>query len=132
MSPSPCAVTNLPPSSRGFTQPLTLLVAGRFGVGWAQSVNPYFEPSVHIQSDRRHQVVATGSYAYVRHPGYIFGLIMTFGLALGLALGPAAGGADRCHVGRPHPSGGYDLAARLHGYAEFAARVRYRWIPGVW
>jgi protein-S-isoprenylcysteine O-methyltransferase Ste14 len=24
------------------------------------------------------------------------------------------------------------LQRELHDYAEFAARVRYRWIPGVW
>jgi hypothetical protein len=25
-----------------------------------------------------------------------------------------------------------DVAARAAGHAEFAARVRYMWIPGIW
>ena len=61
-----------------------LLLAGYLGTGWAQAVNRHFEPSVRIQSDRDHQVITTGPYAYVRHPGYIFGIILTFGIVLAL------------------------------------------------
>src|SRR5262249_42446298 len=71
-----------------------LLLAGYLGTGWAQAVNRHFEPSVRIQSDRDHHVITTGPYAYVRHPGYIFGIILTFGIVLALgslwALLPAA------------------------------------------
>ena len=38
-----------------------------------------------IQSDRGQYVVASGPYAYVRHPGYLAGIVIM--LASGLALG---------------------------------------------
>src|SRR5262249_21806141 len=47
-----------------------LLVAGLWVTSWAQAVNPYFEPTVRIQTDRGHRVVDTGPYAVIRHPGY--------------------------------------------------------------
>ncbi len=61
-----------------------LLVVGYVGTGWAQAVNRHFETSVRIQSDRDHRVVATGPYALVRHPGYAFAIVLTFGIALAL------------------------------------------------
>ena len=41
------------------------------GVTWAESVNKFFEPTVRIQTDRGHQVIDSGPYAIVRHPGYV-------------------------------------------------------------
>jgi protein-S-isoprenylcysteine O-methyltransferase Ste14 len=111
-----------------------LLLAGVFGTGWAQAVNRHFEPSVRIQSDRDHHVIMTGPYAYVRHPGYIFGSILTFGLALALgslwALLPAALAVFVLAIRTRLEDA--TLQRELPGYAEFAARVRYKWIPGVW
>jgi protein-S-isoprenylcysteine O-methyltransferase Ste14 len=111
-----------------------LLLVSVFGTGWAQAVNRHFEPSVRIQSDRDHHVITTGPYAFVRHPGYIFGSILTFGLALALgsliALLPAA----LVVVVLVIRTGLEDatLQRELPGYAVYAARVRYKWIPGVW
>lgn len=34
-------------------------------------VNPFFEKTVRIQTDRGHRVIDTGPYAYMRHPGYM-------------------------------------------------------------
>jgi protein-S-isoprenylcysteine O-methyltransferase Ste14 len=111
-----------------------LLLAGVFGTGWAQAVNRHFEPSVRIQSDRDHHVITTGPYAYVRHPGYIFGAILTFGVALALgswwALLPASLVTAVLVIRTCLEDA--TLRRELPGYAEFAARVRYRWIPGVW
>ena len=56
-----------------------LLVIGFAGSGWAQAVNRHFEPSVRIQTERHHRVVDTGPYAYVRHPGYVFGSLLAIG-----------------------------------------------------
>jgi protein-S-isoprenylcysteine O-methyltransferase Ste14 len=111
-----------------------LLLVGYLGSGWAQAVNRHFEPSVRIQSDRDHHVITTGPYAYVRHPGYIFGIILTFGIALALgslwALLPAllivVVLAIRTNLEDE------TLRRELPGYAEFAARVRYKWILGIW
>ena len=96
--------------------------------------NKFAEPSVSIQADRGHQVVDTGPYAVVRHPLYA----MTFFICLGMPLA-------LCSYWALIPSGlGYlMLVARtamedrllydgLSGYKEYAARVRYRLLPGVW
>ena len=111
-----------------------LLLAGYLGTGWAQAVNRHFEPSVRIQSDRDHQVITTGPYAYVRHPGYIFGIVLTFGIAIALgslwALLPA-GLVVVVLVIRTNLEDA-TLQRELPGYAEFAARVRYKWIPEIW
>jgi protein-S-isoprenylcysteine O-methyltransferase Ste14 len=110
------------------------LLAGYLGTAWAQAVNRHFEPSVGIQSDRDHHVITTGPYAHVRHPGYIFGVIFEFGVALALyspwALLPAflflVLLVIRTNLGDA------TLQRELPGYAGFAARVRYKWIPGIW
>lgn len=111
-----------------------LMLAGIAGVAWAQGTNRHFESSVRIQSDRGHAVVDTGPYALVRHPGYAAGLCILVGMALGLgspyALGPAgiviAALAIRTVLEER------TLRAGLPGYAEYAKRVRFRWIPGIW
>jgi protein-S-isoprenylcysteine O-methyltransferase Ste14 len=112
----------------------TFLIAGLAGMTWAQSVNKFFEPSVRIQSDRGHTVIDTGPYAVVRHPGYTAGYLVFVGMPLALgsvwALVPAillcpllvlrTVWEDRM------------LREGLAGYQEYAQRVRYRLVPGVW
>jgi protein-S-isoprenylcysteine O-methyltransferase Ste14 len=49
--------------------------------GWAQAVNPFFEPGVRVQGERDQQVVSNGPYAAVRHPGYVGALMIFTGLA---------------------------------------------------
>jgi protein-S-isoprenylcysteine O-methyltransferase Ste14 len=111
-----------------------LFVAGYSGTGWAQAVNHHFEPSVRIQSDRDHHVITTGPYTYIRHPGYIFGIVLNFGGALALgslwALLPAA--LVVIVLGIRTNLEDATLQRELPDYAEFAARVRYKWIPGIW
>ncbi len=111
-----------------------LLCVGFFISIWVYKVNKFAEPSVRIQTDRGHKVIDTGPYAIVRHPLYLGGLIMFIGIPLALgsywALIPTAVGTliiivrivleDRT------------LQEELAGYKEYAARVRYRLIPGVW
>jgi protein-S-isoprenylcysteine O-methyltransferase Ste14 len=111
-----------------------LVIAG-MGIGaWAQAVNKFFEPGVRIQADRGHQVIDTGPYAVVRHPGYVSACLFFVGIALSLgslwALIPALLSClllvlrtiweDRT------------LRDELPGYGEYARRVRYRLAPGVW
>src|SRR4029450_9712018 len=111
-----------------------LLITGWIGLAWAETVNPFFEPGVRIQTERGHHVIDTGPYAIVRHPGYVAALCMFAGFALSLgswwALIPAGVGSlvlvlrtvweDRT------------LHVELPGYATYATRVRFRLIPGVW
>lgn len=108
-----------------------------FGVavtGWAQAVNPYFEPGVRIQSERHQQVVDTGPYRYVRHPGYIAALFLFFGMALALgsfwASAPAALATALLVVRTSWED--RLLRAELPGYADYARRVRRRLVPGLW
>ena len=49
-----------------------LWIMGMVGVTWAESVNKFFETTVRIQTDRGHNVIDSGPYAIVRHPGYVF------------------------------------------------------------
>ncbi len=90
--------------------------------------------SVRIQTERGHQVVDTGPYAFVRHPFYVasFPLFVGMPLALGSywALIPAAvtGIALVMRTALEDRT----LQNELPGYKEYASRVRYRLIPGVW
>jgi protein-S-isoprenylcysteine O-methyltransferase Ste14 len=124
--------SNVPPGV--IVSGYVLLCVGFFLSIWVYRVNKFAEPSVRIQTERGHKVIDTGPYAIVRHPLYLGGLIMFTGIPLALgsywALVPTAIGTlviivrivleDRT------------LQAELEGYKEYAARVRYRLIPGIW
>jgi protein-S-isoprenylcysteine O-methyltransferase Ste14 len=101
---------------------------------WAQAVNRHFEPTVRIQTERGHRVIDSGPYAVIRHPGYIGAVVMSVGAALALgslwALLPAALAAALL-IGRTLAEEA-TLKAELPGYAEYARRVRHRWVPRVW
>jgi protein-S-isoprenylcysteine O-methyltransferase Ste14 len=116
------------------TEGYVLLLLGWLGSGWAQAVNRHFEPSVRIQTDRDHHVITTGPYAFVRHPGYVSGALLAVGIALALgslwALLPAAlvGIVLIIRTNLEDAT----LQRELPGYAEYAARVRSKWVSGVW
>jgi protein-S-isoprenylcysteine O-methyltransferase Ste14 len=100
----------------------------------AMMANRFFSTVVRIQRDRGHHVVDQDVYAVVRHPGYA-GMIplMTFsGLALGSWLALAIGLVYSALVLRRVLFEDAFLRVHLEGYADYAARVRYRLIPGVW
>jgi len=113
---------------------LVLFVIGFFGFAWAQSVNRHFEAAVRIQTDRGHQVITTGPYAIVRHPGYAFAIPMAVGmpLAMGSLYGLIPVGVLLVCVLIRTLAEDATLKAELPGYAEYAQRVRQRWIPGIW
>lgn len=101
---------------------------------WAFLENKFFSAVVRIQTERGHSVVSTGPYRWVRHPGYAGGLI-------GYLATPFALGTLWSFL--PAVLTGIALIARtaledqtlqneLTGYREYAARVRYRLLPGVW
>lgn len=111
-----------------------LLVAGWILFAWAETVNPFFEPGVRIQTERGHRVIDTGPYAIVRHPGYFASFLLFAGFALSLgswwALIPA-GCASFLLVLRTVWED-RTLHAELAGYAAYAQRVRFRLIPRLW
>lgn len=111
-----------------------LLLAGIGIVTWAESVNKFFEVTVRIQTERGHSVIDTGPYAIARHPGYVGGILHAIGIALSLgsfwALIPAGIASIVLMVRTQWED--ETLRDELDGYAEYAARVRYKLIPGVW
>lgn len=113
---------------------LAIHVPGAWLFTWSMGVNPFFEKTVRIQTERGHRVIDTGPYAYVRHPGYVgfvgWGLSVPFFLGSWWALAPAV----LSIFGLVVRTALEDLTLReeLAGYAAYAERVRYRLIPGVW
>ena len=111
-----------------------LMLAGIAATGWAQAVNPFFEPGVRIQSERHQQVIQTGPYRLVRHPGYVAAIMLFFGMALALgslwALVPAAIASAVLTLRTSWED--RLLRAELPGYADYARHVRYRLVPGIW
>jgi protein-S-isoprenylcysteine O-methyltransferase Ste14 len=114
---------------------LIALAAGYVLCFWAMAVNRFFSSVVRIQSDRGQHVVASGPYAYVRHPGYLAGIVII--LVSGLALGSWL--AALLVIVSSLPFLLYRaitedrvLQAELLGYADYARRVRWRLVPGIW
>ena len=101
---------------------------------WAMVSNKYFSTIVRIQKERGHTVQTGGPYRIVRHPGYASLLCsyITIPIALGSlwACIPMALLVVNLFVRTALED--RTLQAELDGYKEYAARVRYRLIPGVW
>jgi protein-S-isoprenylcysteine O-methyltransferase Ste14 len=112
---------------------LAMFTLGFMGFAWASSVNRHFEATVRIQTDRDHKVIDTGPYAIVRHPGYILALIMVAGmpLAMGSLYGLIPAGVMVLLILIRTLGEDATLKAELPGYKEYAMRVKYRWIPGI-
>jgi len=112
----------------------TAFLAGGALATWSAWVNSFFSSVVRIQSERGHRVVREGPYRYVRHPGYVGGILLAPGTALVLgslwALIPA-GATIILLVARTYLEDAM-LQRELHGYGEYAAETRYRLLPGLW
>ena len=96
--------------------------------------NIYFSTAVRIQYDRGHTVASGGPYHYIRHPGYL-GMII-YHLSTPIILGslwaliPASLTIALfiiCTLFEDNT-----LKNKLEGYKEYAERVEYRLMPGVW
>ena len=113
---------------------LVVFVVGSALLTWSMVVNPFFEKTVRIQTDRGHHLIDTGPYAWVRHPGYLglAGWIVSTPLLLASAW--AVVPAALAVVGIVIRTALEDrtLHAELAGYAAYAARVRFRLVPGIW
>jgi protein-S-isoprenylcysteine O-methyltransferase Ste14 len=111
-----------------------LYLIGFGGLAWATAANRFFEPTVRIQSDRGHVVITSGPYAIVRHPGYAAALPLFVGMALAMgslwALIPGLI-TFLVLVVRARWEDAM-LQNELAGYKEYAQKVRYKLIPGVW
>ena len=101
---------------------------------WAKRVNHFFSSVARLQVDRGQTVCCEGPYRYVRHPGYLGGLV--FGLSAPVLLGslvalvPAALAALAL-VGRTVLEDGM-LLDGLEGYRTYANGVKFRLVPRIW
>ncbi len=109
-------------------------VAGYALFTWAMATNPFFSTIVRIQKDRGHTVVDSGPYRAVRHPGYVAWIVTALAAPLLLgslwALVPAALGCGLMIVRTAMED--RTLRRELPGYEAYAARVRFRLLPGIW
>ena len=96
--------------------------------------NAYLSPAVRVQTERGQTVVSTGPYAVVRHPmyaaaaGYVAGTALLLGSWVGLAAGSLIVLSAAFRAVKEERV----LRVELPGYDAYAARVRYRLLPGVW
>ncbi|MHB0857659.1 MAG: methyltransferase family protein [Anaerolineae bacterium] len=113
---------------------LLLTALGVVFTTWAMLSNRFFSALVRIQTDRGHTVVSTGPYALVRHPGYLGASVAQLAMPLALsswwAMLPALVTLAVLVVRTTLED--RTLQAELPGYREYAQRVRYRLLPGVW
>ena len=113
---------------------LVLFALGWTLIGVALRTNAFAVTVVRLQDERRHVVVDTGVYGVVRHPMYAGSPLVNVGLALWLgsyaaalfAIVPLALLVVRIALEERF------LRRELPGYDEYAARVPYRLLPGVW
>jgi protein-S-isoprenylcysteine O-methyltransferase Ste14 len=109
-------------------------IAGFLLSTWAMVENRFFSSVVRIQKERGHVVCGTGPYQWVRHPGYLGGLISWVGMPL--FVGSLWGYLPVLlimilYIIRTRLED-QTLQAELPGYQEFARRTRFRLLPGIW
>ncbi|MDA9497710.1 methyltransferase family protein [Bradyrhizobium sp. CCBAU 11357] len=101
---------------------------------WVFRENSFAAPVVKLQAERAQHVISTGPYAHVRHPMYsgmvlfFTGVPLLLGSWWGLAMMPIFIALFAIRI----PIEERTLREGLPGYTDYAARVRYRLIPGVW
>ncbi len=113
---------------------LALVILGTIGFMWAARVNRFFSSFIRIQKDRGHHVVSDGPYRFVRHPGYAFWSLRTLGLPLLFGSNWAfivAGPFIASFIVRTVLEDRV-LRKELPGYNEYAGRVRWRLVKGIW
>ena len=103
-------------------------------VYWTMKENAYLSDVVRIQEDRGHTVCTTGPYKYVRHPMYmgVILIMLCYPLSLGslYALIPAVIIVILFLIRTALED--KTLNEELAGYKEYAQKVRYRLLPGLW
>jgi len=111
-----------------------LILAAFWGWVGVLKANSFAAVTLELQAERGQTVISSGPYAVVRHPMYSYVLLLAVGapLLLGCLWGLAG-----LLLFLPL------LAARIHGeeamlreglpgYRDYATRVRFRLVPGLW
>jgi protein-S-isoprenylcysteine O-methyltransferase Ste14 len=111
-----------------------LIALGYAFAAWALAENRFFSSVVRIQTDRGHAVCDSGPYRLVRHPGYAGNIPPLLGIVLALGsvwtLVPAAAALIIAVIRTALED--KTLHEELPGYRDYAQRVRYRLIPGIY
>ncbi|MFC2165953.1 methyltransferase family protein [Acidobacteriota bacterium] len=126
-----------------WTQPLSLslqilgivLIVSGYVLGeWAMVKNRFFSAVVRIQKDRGHEVITDGPYHYIRHPGYVAGIVGALGtpLLLGSFWAFIPMGFMILIIAIRTALEDKTLRNELEGYREYSSQTRYRLLPGIW
>jgi protein-S-isoprenylcysteine O-methyltransferase Ste14 len=113
---------------------LAMLLLSAGWTMWVMRENSFAAPVIKLQAERGHRVISTGPYAWVRHPMYSGAVLYFAGVALllgswwGVAMAPLFAVLFAVRAGIEERA----LVAGLPDYADYAARVRYRLVPGLW
>jgi len=113
---------------------LVVILSGYALGSYALIENRFFSGMVRIQSDRGHHVVSSGPYRWIRHPGYAGPILAYLATPVFLdsrwALLPTALFTIILVIRTALED--RTLQNELEGYRDYANRVRYRLLPGVW
>lgn len=113
---------------------LAIAALGTLLTIWAMASNRFFYSFVRIEKDRGHTVATGGPYQVVRHPGYMGGILFTLAtpLFLGTLWSFIPAGLTVCAFVMRTALEDRTLQEELDGYREYAQRVHYRLLPGIW
>jgi len=110
-----------------------VMLAGFSLVIWALIHNEFMSARIRIQEERGQRVVDTGPYAIARHPNYAGGFLVS--LSSGFVFGSWVAILPMLlHMALLMYRSVQEekaLIGELTGYAEYARRVRWRFLPGV-
>ncbi len=113
---------------------LVVMVSGIALSDWAMAANKFFSGVIRIQADRGHTVETGGPYRFVRHPGYVGGILHHIAAPLMLgswwALIPGGIGALLFVIRTALED--RTLQQELPGYVAYVHKTRHRLLPGVW
>ncbi len=113
---------------------LLILTLSSALIMWVFRENSFAAAVVRVQAERGHRVISSGPYAFVRHPMYSAAVLFMIGMALllGSWWGTAISPVFAILFGLRTRIEERTLTNGLPGYADYAARVRYRLVPGLW
>jgi protein-S-isoprenylcysteine O-methyltransferase Ste14 len=118
-----------------------LQIIGGIGVATALSFvyrvfeeNAFLTRLMRTRKERSQGLISTGPYAVIRHPFYAAVLFFCVSTSLMLGSWVGLGGVLLLAAGLAVRVAMEDrqLRAKIEGYADYARRVPYRLVPGVW
>jgi protein-S-isoprenylcysteine O-methyltransferase Ste14 len=125
--------------SPGFSLPVKIisLIIILFGYAlssYALIENRFFSGTVRLQPERGHKLVSSGPYRWIRHPGYAGALLVYLVTPLildSLLVFIPILFTIGLFIVRTNLEDIF-LSKELEGYRDYARKVRYRLLPGIW